>query len=166
MEDLITSRRSVRTYEKKTIPKDLIEKLLRAAMSAPSAMNSQPWHFVVIDKREMLDQIPSFSIYAKMCKEAPLAILVCAEPELAYGDYWIQDCSAATENILLAAHSMGLGAVWTGVFPKKEKVDGFKKLLKLPPSIEPFSLVPIGYPKDPGKKKDKFKKDRIHINSW
>ena len=115
--DNIISRTSVRSYTNQPIEQEKIELLLRAAMAAPSACNKQPWHFVVINDRKMLDKIPSFSPYASMVKEAPLAIVVCGDLDKALDgweqDFWIQDCAAATENILLMAHGLGLGAVWT-----------------------------------------------------
>jgi len=116
-------------------------------MSAPSAGNQQPWHFIVVNERVLLDRIPEFSPYAAMCRQAPLGILVCGDTTLEkYPGYWIQDCSAATQNLLLAAHDLGLGAVWTGVYPREERIRGFREAFKLPDHILPLAFVVIGYP--------------------
>ena len=118
--DNIATRTSIRNYEARKVEKEKIEKMLRAAMAAPTAMNKQPWHFVVVDKRDVLDALAEVNPYAKMLKKAPLAIVVCGDTDkMIEGggrDFWIQDASAATENLLLAAHAMGLGAVWTGAY--------------------------------------------------
>ena len=137
----ILRRRSIRKYTQDVISDNIIKKLLEAGMSAPSAGNQRPWHFVVIKGRETLVKLADASPYSKMTKDAPVAILVCGDLELeAHGGYWIQDCSAATQNILLAAHDQGLGAVWVGVYPTEDNVQGLKKLLNLPESIIPLSL--------------------------
>jgi nitroreductase len=162
----INTRRSVREYLDKKIPEGIIEEILKCAMDAPSARNKQPWHFVVMDDPKLLKEIPSFSPHAQMCKDAPLAILICGDMNLEQEDYWIQDCSAATQNLLLAIHEKGLGAVWTGVYPRLERIKGFKDLLKLPLEIIPLALIVIGYPKKPLPQKENFKKERIHKNSW
>ena len=118
--DNIATRTSIRDYEARPVEKEKIEKMLRAAMAAPTAMNKQPWHFVVVDQRNVLDALAGANPYAKMLKKAPLAIVVCGNTDkMIEGggrDFWIQDASAATENLLLAAHAMGLGAVWTGAY--------------------------------------------------
>jgi nitroreductase len=116
--EAILSRRSIRKYRDEPVGEEAIEQLLRAAMSAPSAGNQQPWHFVVIDGRDILEKVEKVNPYAGMAADAPLAVLIAAEPALEkFPGYWVQDCSAAAENMLLAAHAMGLGAVWTGIYP-------------------------------------------------
>ena len=136
-------------------------------MTAPSAWNQQPWHFIIIKERKLLDKITEFHEYAQMCKQASAAILVCYEPKLAtLKDMGEQDCSAATQNILLAAHALGLGAVWCGVYPREPKMRGFIKLLNIPKDIIPFSLVPIGYPAQKSGKVDRYKKERVHVDKW
>lgn len=162
----ILTRKSVREYTDKKIDPNLITIILKAAMSAPSAVNTQPWQFIVITEKEILEEIPNFSEYATMCRLAPLAILVCGDLEIAYGEYWIQDCSAAMQNLLLACHEIGLGAVWTGAYPNKKKIEGFKNLLHLPKQIIPLGLAVIGYPKKKEIEKDNFKKEKIHYNHW
>ena len=141
--------------------------LLEAAMYAPSAYNEQPWHFIVIDDHKILEKISWFHQWIAMAKEAPLGILVCCDlkKDLA-GGFWAQDCAAATQNILLAAHDAGFWSVWTGVYPQKEIMDQFISLFDLPEHIIPFSFVPIWYPADAGKAGNRFKQDKIHINQW
>jgi nitroreductase len=165
--DAIHSRRSIRRYTDKKVEDKIIEKVIKAAMQAPSAGNAQPWHFMVIEDRKILDKIPAIHPYAQMCKEAQTAILVCGDTKLEkYEGYWVQDCSAATENMLLAAHALGLGAVWCGIYPKKERVDEFRKLFDLPLNVMPLSLVPMGYPGEKKEKEDRFKPERVHKNAW
>ncbi|MGQ9515504.1 MAG: nitroreductase family protein [Thermoproteota archaeon] len=116
--EAILSRRSIRKYDARSIPDSVVEKLLASAMSAPSAGNEQPWHFVVITDRQILKEIPKYHPYSQMLTSTPMAILVCGDPKLErYKGFWVQDCSAATENILIAANAEGLGAVWLGVYP-------------------------------------------------
>lgn len=166
----IYTRTSVRTYQERKIEDDKIEQILKAAMSAPSAVNKQPWAFVVVKEEETLDRLGSSLPTAGMLKEAPLAIVVCGDLSKALegigAEYWIQDASAATENILLAAHGLGLGAVWTGVYPVKDRILTVKTILKLPDSIIPLNVIPIGYPKGPQAPKDKWNKKNIHYNKW
>lgn len=165
--DAIMSRRSVRKYKADKISDELIEKILAAGMQAPSAMNEQPWHFIVIKDRKILSEIPKFSPYAAMAKDAPLAILVCGDTKLEkIKGFWFQDCSACIQNILLAAHAMGIGAVWTAAYPLQDRVEGYKKLLDLPESVIPLALIPMGYPDERPSPQSRFKKERVHINKW
>ena len=165
--DAIISRRSIRKYTSAPVPGDIVDKLLKAAMNAPSASNEQPWCFVVIDDRRILDDIPKFHPHSAMLKEAPLAIVVCGDMLLRKGEaWWVQDCSAATENLLLSAHAQGLGAVWLGVYPSEERVEGFKKLLELPEHIIPLSVVSIGYPAEFKSPANRFDPSRVHHNQW
>ncbi|NHJ39328.1 MAG: nitroreductase family protein [Asgard group archaeon] len=165
--EAIKTRRSIRKFIDKLVSKEDIEDLIRAAMQAPSAGNKQPWQFVVITDRKKLDKIPDFHPYSIMLKESPLAILICAKVETSeYCDYWVQDCSAATQNLLLAAHAKGLGAVWLGIYPIAERIDGIKQLLNLPPDIVPLSLNAIGYPAEKKDPINRFDKARIHYEEW
>ncbi|MGE5598615.1 MAG: nitroreductase family protein [Bacteroidota bacterium] len=166
--DLILSRRSIRRYKPEPVPEEAIEAMLRAAMSAPSAGNGQPWRFVVLDDRRLLDEIPRFHPHAQMLKEAPAAILVCAAAgEARYaGKYWVQDCAAATENILLAAHVLGLGAVWLGVYPEEARMEGLRKLLAIPGEIVPFALVAVGHPAERQPPAERYDPGRVHRNRW
>lgn len=165
--EVILTRRSIRKYKDKAVPEEDIHDLLKAAMAAPSANNRQPWHFVVIDDRKVLDEIPKFHKYADMLKDAHLAILVLGDQRLEQTEgYVIQDCSAATQNILLAAHSKGLGAVWLGIHPREERMSGMRNLLGLPEHIIPLSLIAIGHPAEKVPQVDRFDEKRIHKNKW
>lgn len=165
--EAIRTRRSVRKYQDKAVPEDLVEKILAAAMGAPSACNAQPWHFVVITDHKLLEAVPQVNPYAAMAVGAPLAILVCGDLNLEISPgYWVVDCAAAVENLLLAAHAFGLGAVWTGVCPREERIEGFRHLLKLPENVVPHSLIVVGYPAEQPAPEDRFRPDRIHRNGW
>ena len=163
----IHTRRSIREYQDKDIPEDLILELLKAAMASPSARNQQPWEFVVITEPNLRKEIPAVCPFAQMIVAAPLAILVCGnlQIETAQG-YWVIDCAAATQNLLLAAHALGLGAVWTGVYPREERMDGLTRLLDMPEFILPHSLVVIGFPALQPPEQERFKPERIHFNGW
>ncbi|MEW5772052.1 MAG: nitroreductase family protein [Thermodesulfobacteriota bacterium] len=163
----LMTRRSIRKYAPGDVSEDLLEKLLRAAMSAPSAGNAQPWHFVAIRDRAALDEIDNFHPYAKMVREVPLAVLVCAEPAREkHKGFWVQDCSAATMNLLLAAHALGLGSVWVGIYPEQDRMDGFRRLLGLPGDIVPFALAPVGHPAQKAGEADRFAADRVRVDRW
>lgn len=165
--EAIFGRRSIRRYYPTPISDDIIKELLEAAMAAPSAGNEQPWHFVVINDRNILDEIPKVHPYSQMLKQAPLAILICGDEKLEkHKGYWIQDCSAATENLLIAATANGLGSVWLGVFPRQDRVEGIRKLLDIPENIIPFSLIAIGYPAENKPPAERFDEKRIHENKW
>lgn len=166
--EALHERRSIRKYiAGKDVSDEQVETILRAAMIAPSAGNAQPWRFVVIRDRALLEAVAVAHPHAKMATEAPLAILVCGDPSLArFPALWPQDCSAATQNILLAVHGLGLGAVWCGVYPNEERVAAFKELFNMPEGVEPFSLVPIGYPGEAKGDKMRFKPDRIVQNKF
>ena len=165
--ETIMTRRSVRKFTSGEVGDDLVEKLLRAAMQAPSANNGQPWHFIVIRDRAILDEIPIFHPFAQMVKQAPLAILVCADTRDARSpDYWVLDCSAATENLLLAAHALDLGAVWLGIHPRQERMEKIIPLVKLPEGVKPLALVAIGIPAEHHPFADRFKPERIHHDTW
>lgn len=171
----ILSRTSVRHFTGKPIGPLQLQILLRAAMAAPTSMNFQPWHFIVVDDALLIDKLSKQLPYAKMLKEAGLGIVVCGDVSLydkvnaMTGEdntlYWVQDCSAATENLLLAAHALGLGAVWTGIFPLESRVSLLKELLKLSENLVPLNIIVVGNPVSLSDKgKDKWKPERIHYN--
>ncbi len=165
--EAIMTRRSIRKFTDETVDEERVTKILKAAMAAPSSKNEQPWVFVVIDDRNLLNEIPKFHPYAEMCKTAPLAILVCADRRRFLSEeIWIQDCAAATQNMLLAAHGSNLGAVWLGVYPRVERVEGMRSLLRIPVHIIPFSLVVLGYPAERKPPANRFDPSRIHRNIW
>ena len=165
--DGIITRRSIRKYTSQKINSDQVQMLIKAGMYAPSARNQQPWHFIVIDNRDIMNKITEVHPYAKMLTEAQLAILVCGDKtlELSSG-YWVVDCSAATQNILLAAHGMGLGAVWLGLHPREERKQAIRELFELPKHIQPLSLISVGYPDEVKELPERFKPERIHYNAW
>jgi nitroreductase len=164
--EAIKTRRSIRKFTNQPIQPETITVLLKAAMQAPSAMNEQPWQFIVIDDKKHLKNIPTFSPFAPT-QTASAAILVCADKSLIkIPDYWIQDCATATQNLLLAAHDQGLGAVWTGVINLPGRAEGFKAMLNLPSTIEPLCLVVLGYPAATIKPVARYIQERVHYNKW
>ncbi len=165
--EAIRTRRSIRRYTGDPVPDDVLTEILQAAMSAPSAGNQQPWQFVVVTDRAVREKIPTFHPYAQMVPDAPVAIVVCGDLRLeSYKGYWVQDCSAATQNMLLAAHAKGLGAVWVGVYPKEERIRPLQRLLGLPPQVVPLALVPLGMPAERVPPANRFDPARIHRNRW
>lgn len=165
--ECIRTRRSVRQYGAGAVPEEALKEILESAMCAPSAGNEQPWHFVVLKDREILKRIPSFHPYAKMAPSASVAILVCGEPRLEkHKGFWVQDCAAATQNLLLAAHALGFGGVWVGVHPKEEREQGFRDLLNIPAHVVPFALVPLGAPAEKTGQVPRYRADRVHADRW
>ena len=165
--DGILTRRSIRKYTKKSIPDGVTKELLKAGVSAPSAGNQQPWQFIIIDNREVLDEASQVLPNGKFLKDANKAILVCGDLNLeTHKGYWPIDCSAATQNILLAAHAKGLGACWLGIYPREERVENLKKLFKTPEHIIPFSVISLGFPDEESKKVDRYDDSKIHKNTW
>lgn len=165
--DAILDRRSIRFYTSDPVDNETITELLHCAMAAPSAGNEQPWQFVVMNDTKVLARIPEVHPYARMVPQAAAAILVCGDLNREkHKGFWVQDCSAATENLLIAVQAKGLGAVWLGVYPRMERVDGLRKLLNMPEHIVPFALVPVGHPAEQKARSDRFEPERIHYNSW
>jgi len=165
--DAIFSRRIIRKYLPKPVTCDLIENILKAGMNAPSAGDEQPWHFVIIDKHYLLQKISEIHPYAKMLKDAPAAVLVCGDQNvLKFKDLWIQDCSAASENMLLAAHDMGLGAVWIGIYPAENLVREVRGIMNIPQHIVPFSIIGMGYPAEEKTGRLRYDKSKVHNNIW
>ncbi|MDE6329163.1 MAG: nitroreductase family protein [Muribaculaceae bacterium] len=166
----IMTRCSVRAYSDRKVSEEQVDSLLRAAMAAPSAANKQPWRFVVVNDRKTLDFIASNFKSMTMMSNAALAIVVCGDMKSTLegegGDYWVQDTSAATENLLLAAHAMGLGAVWCGVYPMTDRVKIFSELLHLPADIVPLNCIAIGWPEGDPEPKDKWDRAHVHYNTW
>jgi nitroreductase len=165
--EAILTRRSIRQYTNQAVPEGTVNQLLKAAMYAPSASNRRSWHFVVITDRRKLDTVPTFHPYSAMVKQAPLAILVCGDERLEERTaYCLQNCSAAAQNILLAAHALGLGAVWLGVYPNKERVEGMRRLVGVPDHVIPMALIVIGYPAEKPISPDRYDPTRVHYNHW
>ena len=156
----ILTRRSVRSYTDQDVEPEKLEAILEAGMAAPSGKNGQPWDFIVLTRREILDEMAERLPYAKMLREARVAIAVCADRTKS--PYWYVDCSAAAENILLAAHALGLGAVWTATYPYRDRMDVVKELCGLPGSYDSLCVIPVGYPAREARPKDNFNAGKIH----
>jgi nitroreductase len=166
MESILT-RRSVRRYTTDPVSEVQVTELLRAAMAAPSAGNQQPWHFVVVRDSDVRGVIAGANPYGGMAREAPVVIVVCGDLTRDYRPgFWIQDCAAATQNLLVAAHAAGLGAVWCGTYPREERMGPIKAVLGLPEHIVPFSVVPIGYPAERPAPADRYDPGRVHHDRW
>jgi nitroreductase len=167
--DNLFARRSIRSFTDQPVSPEQVALLLKAAMAAPTAGNRKPWHFVVVtdaDRRAALSQAHP---YAEMLLEAPVGIVPCGEPALSIpgeNDYWIEDLSAATENILLAAVGLGLAAVWCGVYPVQDRVEAFRRVLGVPERVVPFALIPVGYPAEVKEPRTQYDERRVHRNRW
>ncbi len=167
----ILQRKSVRSFTNQPIEKSKLDTLLRAAMAAPTGKDMRPWKFVVVNDKQAMKSLATKLPYAKMLAEAQAAIVVCGDMSVVDKDgkpstNWAFDCSAATENLLLQAEAMGLGAVWTAAYPYDERVAAVKVALNLPDNIIPLNVIPIGYPKGNPQPKDKYNADNIHYNLW
>jgi len=162
----ILTRRSIRKYLDKEIPDGEIDNLIKSAMYAPSAMNNQAWQFVVINQREKLDEIFKI-IPQEMLKSAQGVILICGDLNLEKNiDYIQQNCSAATQNLMLWAHGVGLGSCWIGVYPNKETITGLQKIFNLPEYVIPISMVSLGYPAENPIADERYKTEKVHFNKW
>ena len=166
----IFQRRSVRNYTGEAVDHGMLMTLMKAAMAAPSARNRQPWAFVAVSERSLLDELAEGLPKTKMLYKAGAAIVVCGDSsiELEEGaaDLWYIDAAAASENILLAANSMGLGAVWSALYAYPGRAGHVAKVLGLPAHINPFSIIPVGHPTGEDQPKDKFRPERIHWEKW
>jgi nitroreductase len=161
----IFSRRSVRKYADQPVAEVDIQTLLEAAMAAPSASNSKPWHFIVVQERGTLDELADAHPYGKMLFHAPLCISVCGDASIS-ASYWVQDCSAATENLLVAATALGLGAVWLGVYPNEDRVAFVRRILGIPQGCFPLNLVSIGHPDERREPRTQYDRTRVHRGRW
>lgn len=165
--EALKTRRSIRKYQNKRIPSEIIKEIIYCAMYSPSAFDYQPWHFIVADKKELFDKILSILTHAEFIKEASHAILICGDTRLEENTgLLIQDISATTENLLLAAHTSGLGAVWVGIYPFDVQVKGIQDLFGLQDNIIPVSMVVLGYPGETPEQPERYKPERIHFNKW
>lgn len=160
-------RRSIRKYKKHMpVENEKLRKLLMAGFAAPSARNRQPWNFLIINERAILDKVPDYHPYAEMILEAPLAILVMGDRNMQEMDGYIaQDCSAATENILIEAAELGLGSVWLGVYPREERINGMRELFEIPLNLLPFSLIVIGYADEEKDSNQRYNEEKIYFNT-
>ena len=161
----ILARRSIRKYTEEPVSEEAIQVLLEAAMAAPSASDRKPWQFVVVTKRETIDALAEAHPHGEMLFEAPLCISVCGDlTEMER--FWVQDCSAATENLLLAAVALGLGAVWLGIYPRDERVGFAREILGLPDFITPLNLISIGHPAEKKPPRTQYDEARVHWDGW
>jgi len=166
---VIHTRKSVRSFTGQGVTKDALDKIIRAGMAAPTAVNRQPWAFIVVTDRKTLDTLAAGLPYAKMLDKAGAAIIVCAIPEKANGksqELAVIDSACASENILLAAEALGLGAVWTAAYPYQDRIDVTRKTLNIPQDIIPLNVIPVGHPAGTDKAKDKYKQENIHWEKW
>lgn len=167
MHDPVLTRRSIRRYTTEPVTDEHVERLLRAAMAAPSAGDQRPWQFVVVRDGALLAAVTKVHPFAKMLLEAPLAIVVCGDTRLEkWPQFWEQDCAAATENLLVEAETLGLGAVWLGVHPLVERVEGLRRLLAAPDHVVPFAVVPVGHPAQRKPPAERFDPARVHHERW
>ncbi|MGW8314192.1 MAG: nitroreductase family protein [Bacteroidales bacterium] len=165
--ETILDRRSIRKFSHQKIDDQILTSILKAAMYAPSAVNKQPWHFVVIDSRKLMDQIMEVHPYASMLRTASHAVVVCGDLHLQHDDgYWVVDCGPATQNLLLAAHALGLGGCWAGLHPREGRKQAIASLLGLPDHIQPFALVALGYPSEQRPRPDRFHPEKVRHNGW
>ncbi len=166
--DQIMARRSIREYQDKKVEKHKIDQLLKAAMAAPSAMNIKPWEFVVVTNAEVMDEIRSSLMFGK--HNAPMAIVVCGNTSFfehpMASRFWVQDCSAATENILLAAVGLGLGTVWLGVHPIHNFTKRISEILNLPENVKPLNVIYVGYPAEQKPARTQYDPDRVHWEKY
>jgi nitroreductase len=165
--DPVLTRRSIRKYHAEPLTDEQIRRLLDAAMAAPSAGNTQPWHFIVVTDRAVLDRIPDVHPFAAMVRQAPLAIVVCGDTSNAnYAGYWVQDCAAATENILVEAKLLGLGSVWLGVHTRPEREVAVSELFGIPAGFEPLAIVAVGHPAEEKPPAERYLEERVHHDRW
>lgn len=162
---VIYNRKSVRSFIKdRPVSEEDIQSLIKAGMSAPSGKDTRPWEFVIINDRAILDKMAEELPTAKMLSQAPMAIVVCGDT--IRSSYWYLDCSAATENILLAAEAMELGGVWTAAYPYRDRMATVIKHTNMPAQVLPLVVIPIGYPMGNHSVKDKYDEKKIHMNKW
>jgi len=165
--DAILSRRSIRSYTDEPVTDAQLDVVLRAAMAAPSAGNQRSWRFIVVRGADQRSALSEATPYASMVARAPVALVVCGDTRAEkHPGYWVQDCSAAIENALVAAHAAGLGAVWIGVHPIAERVGNVRRICELPEGIEPLSLIAIGHPAETKPPGNRFEPANVSYERW
>ena len=165
MLDTLFARRSIRKYTAEPVSEEQVRTILEAAMAAPSGSNLQPWHFVVVRDRAMLRHLADTHQWAKMAADAALVIVVCGDAELS-SRHWVEDCSAATENLLLAVTALGLGAVWVALYPSDERQECVREMLDIPSKMGVLCLVPIGHPAEEKPPRTQYDEARVHSERW
>jgi nitroreductase len=167
VQEALLNRRSIRKYKNQKISKEDIDKILKAAMYAPSAMNLQAWQFILIEDKDVLIETIKSIPYAEMLKQSAAAILVCGDSSIEKNESWLlQNCSAAIQNILLSAHGLGIGSCWIAIHGMDDVYKNVKTQFKLPENIIPISLISLGYPDEEVTAEERFKQDKIHYNKW
>ncbi len=165
--EAIFKRRSVRKFTNQMVDDELIRKILSAGMAAPFAVNEQPWQFIIVKDKETLKKVSDCGPHAKVAATAMVAIIVCGDLSLERSEgYWVQDCSAAVENMLIETAFLGLGAVWLGVYPLPERVTYLQKYFSLPKTIVPFAVIPVGFPAQELPANDRYNQERVHYEKW
>lgn len=166
-EGILLNRRSIRRYTSEKINPETITKLIKAAMYAPSAVNKRPWHFIVVEDKEKFNAVMKIHSSAMMLKEASHAILVCGDEKLQHDDgFWIADCGAATQNLLLSAHNSGIGSCWIGIYPRERRMKAIASLFNLPDHVKPFALISLGYPAEEKRFPERFEEGKIFYGEW
>ncbi len=163
--DVMYSRRSIRSFTDEPVSDKQVEAMLKAAMAAPSALNLQPWHFVVVRKRKMLAALAKVHKYAYMLEKAPVAIVVCGDEKIS-SKHWVEDTCAATQNILLAATALGLGGVWVSIYPKSKHQKAVRELLEIPDHIGVLCGLAIGHPAEKKEARTQYDPERVHQEDW
>jgi nitroreductase len=163
MVDWIKARRSIREYTSQPVTDEQIQTLLEAAMAAPSSSNLKPWEFIVVRDAGLKQELSQVHAYADMAADASVVFVVCGRP----GDsrHWVEDCSAATENLLLAATALGLGAVWVGIYPRPERENEVQRILHLPEGWRALCIVPVGHPAETKEPRTQYEPARVHYDS-
>lgn len=165
----INSRSSTRVFNDKKISVNDLKLIIKSAFSAPSACNLQPWEYMIITDDDKVKDMKNIHEYAGMFETATAGILVCGNLEKiipSHREFWVQDCSAATQNILLAANALGISSVWTGIYPVEERCEKLKEYFNMPENIMPFALIALGYSDNENNVMDKYDENKIHLNNW
>ncbi|NLF94828.1 MAG: nitroreductase family protein [Oligosphaeraceae bacterium] len=165
----IYARRSIRKFQLRPVAVETLRELVRAAMAAPSACAKNPWEFIVVTDKATLETIAGFLPNGKFLPQAAAAIVVCGDQAKAHAaelSFLLQDCSAAVQNILLAACQLGLGACWLGVHPRQERIDRLQQLWHLPPSVLPIACLAIGWPAEEKPPRTNFQEEAVHWQQW
>jgi len=164
MIEWIKARRSIRKYTSEPVTDEQIQTLLEAAMAAPSASNLKPWEFVVVRDAALRKELSGVHPWAKMAADAAVVFVICGRPK--DSDHWVEDCSAATQNLLLAVTALGLGAVWVAIYPRAQREDGVRRILHLPEDWRPLCLVPVGHPAETKPPRTQYDPARVHYDSF
>jgi nitroreductase len=165
--DALLTGMNIRSFSDQAVCPELVRKLLLAAMAASSAGDQRPWHFVIVKDRGTRERMADLHPFAHVLPQAPVTILLCGDPTLQkHAGFWVQDCAAAVENILIEARALGLGAVWLRIYPVEGRVQSFRKLLDLPPQVIPFALTPVGYPAEKSEPGCRYDESRVHFDRW